>query len=71
MNRKPVDSRETGQGKDDGALEKMAQFIDPPSREITDDKLADPGSNIPSSSHTLNESSKGLDQTRRRPPHSK
>ena len=71
MNRKPVDSPETGQSKDDGALEKMAQFINPPSREVTDDELADPGNNIPSSHHTLNDSSKGLDQTSRRPPHSK
>lgn len=71
MNRKPVDSPETGHGKDDGALEKMAQFINPPSREITDDELADPGNNIPSSGHTLNESSKGLEQTSRRSPHSK
>lgn len=71
MNRKPIDSHQTGQGKDDGALEKMAQLINPPSREVTDDELADPGNNIPSSNRTLNETSKGLDQSGRRPPHSK
>jgi hypothetical protein len=71
MNRKPDDSHKTGQGKDDGALEKMAQFINPPSREVTNDELADPGKNIPSSDRTLNESGKGLDHSGRRPPQSK
>ena len=71
MNRKPADNSHTGQGKDDGALEKMAQFINPPSREVTDDELADPGNNISSSSRTLNESGKGLDQSGRPTPRSK
>ncbi len=33
------------QGK--GVLEKIAETIDPPSREISTDELLDPGSNIP------------------------
>jgi hypothetical protein len=30
-------------------LEKVAELIDPPGREITDDELLDPGANIPDS----------------------
>lgn len=35
------------QGKDKGALEKLASLIDPPSRETSDDELIDPGNSIP------------------------
>lgn len=35
------------QEKDKGTLEKIAQVIDPPGREISDDELIDPGKNIP------------------------
>jgi hypothetical protein len=33
--------------KDQGLLEKIAHTIDPPSREVSDDELIDPGANIP------------------------
>lgn len=38
------------QGKDEGVLEKIARTIDPSGREISDDELIDPGSNIPDGS---------------------
>jgi hypothetical protein len=39
-------SKQTG---DDSVLEKIARAIDPPSREISDEELIDPGKNIPDS----------------------
>lgn len=42
------DNRAGKQGKDEGTLEKVARFIDPPGREISDEELSDPGANIPS-----------------------
>jgi hypothetical protein len=39
--------RRQGKGDDKTLLEKAAQLIDPPSREVSDDELIDPGSNIP------------------------
>lgn len=47
MNRNTSDTSKGATGKDDGMLEKLAQTIDPPSREISDEELADPGANIP------------------------
>jgi hypothetical protein len=35
------------QQQDKGMLEKIADVIDPPGREISDDELIDPGKNIP------------------------
>jgi hypothetical protein len=50
MNRTSGNSNESKQeSKDKGVLEKVAQTIDPPSREISDDELIDPGSNTPGS----------------------
>ena len=37
------------QNTDKGMLERIANTIDPPSRDISDDELLDPGSNIPNS----------------------
>jgi hypothetical protein len=37
----------TDQDKKQGVLEKVAQLIDPPSREVSDAELIDPGSSIP------------------------
>jgi hypothetical protein len=37
------------QEKNKGMLEKMAEVINPPGREISDDELIDPGKNIPDS----------------------
>jgi hypothetical protein len=40
--------RDAARGKDDeGALEKMAKSIAPPSREVSDAELIDPGANSP------------------------
>jgi hypothetical protein len=33
--------------QDDGMLEKIARAIDPPSREVSDAELIDPGANTP------------------------
>ena len=33
--------------KDEGVLEKIAKVIDPPSREVSDAELIDPGTNTP------------------------
>jgi hypothetical protein len=44
MNRNPD---KPDQDKDKGTLEKLAEAIDPPGREISDDELIDPGKNIP------------------------
>lgn len=38
---------EPKQGKEEGKLEKIARFIDPSGREISDAELSDPGANIP------------------------
>jgi hypothetical protein len=35
------------QGKEEGAMEKIAHTIDPSGREISDDELIDPGAHIP------------------------
>lgn len=44
--KKEID-RNPDEGKEDGLLEKAARLIDPPGREVNDEELADPGSNIP------------------------
>lgn len=50
MNPKTSGTEEQKQGKDEGAMEKMAKFIVPPGREISDAELSDPGANIPDGS---------------------
>lgn len=45
MNRNPDGAGKTG--RNEGKLEKLAQTIDPPSREISDEEILDPGANIP------------------------
>ncbi len=56
---KAPDNNESKQGKDEGVLERLAQTIDPPSREISDDELSDPGANIPASKPDAVRSDKG------------
>jgi hypothetical protein len=45
--RRSEHDRRQGKGDDKTLLEKAAQLIDPPSREVSDDELIDPGANIP------------------------
>ncbi|HEY8607973.1 MAG TPA: hypothetical protein VIM12_12735 [Noviherbaspirillum sp.] len=47
MNRENSDATSGQAGKQQGKLENLAQTINPPSREISDEELADPGANIP------------------------
>jgi hypothetical protein len=49
MNSKPESERDKQRRKDDDKtwLQKAAQLIDPPGREVSDDELIDPGANIP------------------------
>lgn len=56
MTRPHNDTNAGKQDKDQGALEKLANVIDPASREVSDDEIFDPGTNIPSSDRVLNES---------------
>lgn len=65
MNPKTSGSDESKQGKEDGALEKMAKFIDPPGREISDDELSDPGANIPDDDATTGNSVRKTPDTRK------
>jgi hypothetical protein len=47
-----TDDAKDKQGKDEGdegLLERIAKAIDPPGRDVSDDELIDPGSNIPDS----------------------
>jgi hypothetical protein len=48
---KPDDKQQEKRDRpaDPGLLEKTAQLIDPPGREVSDDELIDPGSNVPGS----------------------
>lgn len=47
MNRQTNDAGSGKTGKEEGMLEKLAHAVEPPSREISDDELIDPGANIP------------------------
>ena len=47
MNRNTNDAGTGKPGKDKGILEKVAHAVDPPSREISDEEILDPGANIP------------------------
>lgn len=47
MNRNTSDAGNRKPGKDEGVLEKLARTVDPPSREISDEEILDPGKNIP------------------------
>jgi hypothetical protein len=47
MNRNTTHTGTGKTGKDESILEKVAQAIDPPSREISDEEILDPGKNIP------------------------
>jgi hypothetical protein len=49
MNNQMNDSNKSKNEEDESALEKMAKFIDPPSREVSDAELKDPGANTPDS----------------------
>ncbi|HJV73759.1 MAG TPA: hypothetical protein VJ654_06015 [Noviherbaspirillum sp.] len=49
MNTRSGDKSDAQQGKDEGALEKLANLIDPSGRKISDEELSDPGSNTPDS----------------------
>ena len=56
MTRPHIDTNAGKQDKDQGALEKLANLVDPASRDVSDDQIFDPGANIPSSDKVLNES---------------
>jgi hypothetical protein len=56
MTRPHGDTNTGRQDKDKGALEKLANLVEPPSRDVSDEEIFDPGSNIPSSDRVLNES---------------
>ncbi|MEC4722434.1 hypothetical protein RY831_25040 [Noviherbaspirillum sp. CPCC 100848] len=58
MTRPHTDTNAGKQDKDQdqGALEKLANLIDPASRDVSDAEIFDPGANIPSSGRVLNES---------------
>ncbi|GIZ52844.1 hypothetical protein [Noviherbaspirillum aridicola] len=47
MNRNANDAGTGKGGKNEGMLEKLAQAVDPPGREISDEEILDPGANIP------------------------
>ncbi len=49
MNAQRNDAEKSTQSADDGILEKIARAIDPPSREVSDEELIDPGANTPDS----------------------
>lgn len=44
-----VKQNDAKQDKDEGLLEKVGKVLDPSGREVSDDELIDPGSNIPDS----------------------
>lgn len=56
MTRPHTDTNAGKQDKDQGALEKLANLVDPASRHVSDEEIFDPGTNIPSSGRVLNES---------------
>jgi hypothetical protein len=46
MNPKSPEQPGNNEKKEEGKLEKIAKAIDPPSTDVTDDELIDPGANI-------------------------
>jgi hypothetical protein len=49
MNMQKSDDGKLEQTGDDGLLVKIARKINPPSREVSDEELIDPGANTPDS----------------------
>ena len=58
MQKQPThkDKAEQDKRKDGGKLERLARKIDPPSREVSDEDLRDPGRMTPNSTPTDNRS---------------